>query len=112
MNIAEVKNLSYTYNGRVNALEGINFTVEKGDFTGILGPNGSGKTTLAKIMLGLLRPPTGSVALLGQDINNFTQWQKIGYLEQKNTTPAITPLTAFEVARMGLLSVKKTPRIL
>jgi len=109
--IAEIKNLSYSYNGRAHALENINFTVNNGDFIGILGPNGGGKTTLAKIMLGLLQSQTGSVKMMGQDINNFTQWQKIGYLEQKNTPPGSAPLTAFEVARMGLLSVKKTPRI-
>jgi len=42
--------------GDVPVLDGINLTVEPGDFLGIIGPNGSGKTTLLRIMLGLLEP--------------------------------------------------------
>ena len=107
----DVKNLSFSYTPGQNALENISFTVNKGDFTGILGPNGSGKTTLVKIILGLCAPQSGGVKIDGEDIKNFKAWHKIGYLEQKNTPPPIMPLTAFEVARMGLLSVKKTPKI-
>ena len=111
MSAIEVKNLYYAYTPGQNALEDVSFTVNKGDFTGVLGPNGSGKTTLVKIILGLNVPQNGGVKIDGEDIRNFKAWHKIGYLEQKNTPPMIMPLTAFEVARMGLLSVKKTPKI-
>jgi zinc transport system ATP-binding protein len=110
MNIIEVKNLSFSYNG-APALENISFTIKAGDFTGVLGPNGSGKTTLIKIILGLLKTKQGTVKIMDKDINEFDGWQHIGYLEQKHTSPSLMPLTAFEVARMGLLSSKKTPKI-
>lgn len=110
MDMIKVNNLSFGYNS-APALEDISFNVTKGDFIGILGPNGSGKTTLIKIILGLLKAKKGSVEILGQDINNFTLWSKIGYLEQKNTPPSLMPVTAFDVVRLGLLSTKKMPKI-
>jgi zinc transport system ATP-binding protein len=110
MNIIEVENLSFSYGG-APALENISFTVKQGDFTGVLGPNGGGKTTLIKIMLGLLKSESGRVKIFGKEISGFSEWQKIGYLEQKISPPSLMPLTAFEIARMGLLSSKKTPKI-
>jgi zinc transport system ATP-binding protein len=110
MNIIEVENLSFSYGGAL-ALENISFAVNPGDFTGVLGPNGGGKTTLIKIILGLLKAQAGRVKISGKDIGEFKDWQSIGYLEQKNTPPPLAPLTAFEVARMGLLSAKKPPKI-
>ncbi|MDR0646097.1 MAG: metal ABC transporter ATP-binding protein [Elusimicrobiota bacterium] len=109
MDTIEVKNLSFSY-GAALALENISFAVKQGDFTGVLGPNGGGKTTLIKIVLGLLKAQKGEVKLFGKDINKFDDWVKIGYLEQKNTPSSLMPLTAFEVARLGLLSSKKLPK--
>lgn len=110
MNIIEVKDLSFAYNGE-EVLKNISFEVKRGDFTGLLGPNGSGKTTLIKLVLGLLKAEKGSIKLFGQEIKDFKDWRKIGYLEQKATPPKLMPLTAFDVARLGLLSTKKMPRI-
>lgn len=110
MNIIEVKDLSFAYNGE-EVLKNISFSVKRGDFTGLLGPNGSGKTTLIKLVLGLLKTEKGGVKLFGQDLNRFKDWRKIGYLEQKATPPKLMPLTAFDVARLGLLSTKSMPRI-
>jgi zinc transport system ATP-binding protein len=109
MNIIEIKNLSFSYGGAF-ALENIAFAVKQGDFTGVLGPNGGGKTTLIKIMLGLLKAESGRVKIFDKKISEFRDWQKIGYLEQKNTPSPLMPLTAFEVARFGLLSSKKMPK--
>src|SRR5205823_11159327 len=47
----ELEEVAFSY-GEVRVLDGINLTVEPGDFLGIIGPNGSGKTTLLRIMLG------------------------------------------------------------
>ncbi|MGN0023512.1 MAG: metal ABC transporter ATP-binding protein [Elusimicrobiaceae bacterium] len=110
MDIIEVKNLSFSYNGE-ETLKDISFTVKSGDFTGVLGPNGGGKTTLIKAILGLLPSEKGRIKLFGRDLKHFKDWQKIGYLEQKATPPKLMPLTAFDVARLGLLSSKKMPRI-
>jgi ABC-2 type transport system ATP-binding protein len=53
--------------GRVTAVDGVDLTVEAGDVYGYLGPNGAGKTTTLRILLGLIRPDSGSVRLLGRD---------------------------------------------
>ena len=54
--------------GGVQAVGGVSFSIEEGDFVGLIGPNGAGKTTLIKIIAGLLRPDKGSVQLSGVDV--------------------------------------------
>lgn len=56
--ILECSNLSKRF-GSVNALSGVNLTIEPGRIVGLLGPNGSGKTTLIKLTNGLLTPVRG-----------------------------------------------------
>jgi zinc transport system ATP-binding protein len=100
-NIIEVENISFAYNGG-DVLTNITLDIHQGDYIGIIGPNGAGKTTLFKIMLGLLRPKTGSVKLFEQDINSFRDWQKIGYVPQKVTSfDANFPATVSEVVSMA-----------
>ncbi|MHA1770530.1 MAG: ATP-binding cassette domain-containing protein [Candidatus Thorarchaeota archaeon] len=53
--VIELKNLSHTYRNGTRALDGVSFTVAKGEIVGILGPNGAGKSTLVKAITGLLR---------------------------------------------------------
>ena len=102
--IMEFENVSYSYD-RQPALENVSFSIEKGDFVGVIGPNGSGKTTLVKLMLGLLAPDTGSIRILGKGIREFKDWQKVGYVPQKATNfDQNFPATVFEVASMGRFS--------
>jgi ABC-2 type transport system ATP-binding protein len=53
--------------GRVRAVDGLGFAVERGRIFGLLGPNGAGKTTTAEILAGLVRPDAGRVTVLGLD---------------------------------------------
>jgi ABC-2 type transport system ATP-binding protein len=53
--------------GDIVAVNGVDLTVERGDVFGYLGPNGAGKTTLLRILLGLIRPTSGSAKLFGRD---------------------------------------------
>ncbi|MFZ2205273.1 MAG: metal ABC transporter ATP-binding protein [Candidatus Magasanikiibacteriota bacterium] len=100
-NIIEVKNIFFSYN-KEEVIRDISFDVHQGDYLGMIGPNGAGKTTLLKIMLGLLVAGSGSVKLFGQDIKNFKDWQKIGYVPQKATSFDINfPATVKEVVLMG-----------
>ncbi len=54
--------------GRVQALSGVSFAVEEGEFFGLLGPNGAGKTTLISIAAGLTRADAGTTRILGHDV--------------------------------------------
>ena len=54
--------------GSLTAVDGISFTVKRGEIFGILGPNGAGKTTTLEIIEGLLKPTQGSVSVLGLNI--------------------------------------------
>lgn len=53
---------------RINSLKDISFTVNKGEFIGVIGPNGSGKSTLMKIILGLYSPTSGTVIVRGKHV--------------------------------------------
>jgi len=66
--LIEVRGLAYRYPESEQALRGVNLSVPRGEFYALLGPNGSGKTTLAHHLIGLKRPPRGSVFLDGQDV--------------------------------------------
>ncbi len=94
-------NFAYT---RVPVLENISFTVQSGDYVGLIGPNGGGKTTLLKVLLGLEKAK-GEVRLFGTPLAHFTDWHKIGYLAQKSpVAQSRFPISAEEVVLMGLPS--------
>ncbi|SDK02286.1 metal ABC transporter ATP-binding protein [Natronincola ferrireducens] len=80
--IAEVKDLSFQYD-TIPILTNVNFSIQQGDFMGIVGPNGSAKSTLVKLLLGLLKPQQGKIYLMGRPIEAFRQWHKIGYISQR-----------------------------
>ncbi len=98
----ELEDVEFGY-GPVPVLEGIDLTVEPGDFLGIIGPNGSGKTTLIRIMLGLVQPTRGSVRLFGHSPAAFRQWGRVGYVPQKAVLDPSLPVTVREVVATGLL---------
>ena len=76
-----VKNLNKKYN-KILAVKDINFKINKGSIVGLLGPNGCGKTTTIGMMLGLIKPTSGSVFIDGQNIENENNRTKI--LEKVN----------------------------
>jgi ABC-2 type transport system ATP-binding protein len=65
----EIANLSKSYNkGTVKAVDDLSLTVNNGEIFGFLGPNGAGKTTTIKMMVGLLKPDSGTVTINGHSI--------------------------------------------
>ncbi|MBO6052208.1 MAG: ABC transporter ATP-binding protein [Clostridia bacterium] len=71
MELLRIDNLTKVYGtgeNQVRALDGVSFTVEKGEFLAIIGPSGSGKSTLLHILGGVDRPTGGKVWLDGQDV--------------------------------------------
>ena len=99
----ELEGVGVSY-GEVRVLDGINLTVEPGDFLGIIGPNGSGKTTLLRVMLGLLEPQEGSVRLFGQPPSAFREWRRLGYVPQRAALDPSLPVTVWEVVASGLVA--------
>lgn len=100
--LVEIKNLSFRYTGSVKALSQINLTIERADYLGIIGPNGGGKTTLLKLILGLLPSDRGTIKLFGQNIQNFHEWPRVGYVSQKAANfDSLFPATVEEIVLMG-----------
>lgn len=105
-----VENLCFQYQS-VEVLTDISFEISAGDYVGLVGPNGSGKTTLVRALLGVARPASGRIVLFGQDVEQFQDWHKIGYLPQKldGFNPNF-PATVREVVSLGLIAGKPFPR--
>ncbi|WP_222268761.1 ABC transporter ATP-binding protein [Modestobacter marinus] len=68
--------------GRRTAVDGVSFTVARGEVVGLLGPNGAGKTTVIKMLLGLARPDAGEVLLLGRPALDPRGRARVGYLPE------------------------------
>lgn len=66
MNVLEVHSLNKAY-GNLKAVDNVSFSVKAGEVVGLLGPNGAGKTSTISMILGLLEPDSGSIALFGKD---------------------------------------------
>ncbi len=83
----EVKDLykSYDKSGKVNALNGITFTVNDGEIFGVIGPDGAGKSTLFRILASLILPDSGRVTMNGFDVvNDYRKIRQIiGYMPGK-----------------------------
>jgi ABC-2 type transport system ATP-binding protein len=69
---------------RVRAVEGIDLEVRRGQVYGLLGPNGSGKSTTIKMILGLLTPTSGRIAVLGRRPRDVASKRNIGYLPEES----------------------------
>ena len=96
--VLEVKNIWAGYNGTA-ALEDVSLEVAPGEILGIIGPNGSGKSTLFKVILGLLKPWRGEVALF----RGASQSRRslVGYMPQMELVDWDFPVTVGDVALMG-----------
>jgi zinc transport system ATP-binding protein len=99
--VIELRDVSFNYNGNV-VLDGISFSIARGEYLGIIGPNGGGKTTLVRIMLGLVEPDTGEVLLYGRPVREFRSRSMIGYVPQRAAHEEFYfPATVEEVVRSG-----------
>jgi fluoroquinolone transport system ATP-binding protein len=80
MNAIEVRSLSFGYQPTTTTLQGLDFSVQKGEVFGFLGPSGSGKTTTQKILIGLLKGFEGEVKIQGKSIRDwgFDLYETIG----------------------------------
>lgn len=81
MAVIEIKNLKKHF-GSVKAIDGINFSVKKGEIFGFLGPNGAGKSTTIKCLMDFIRPTSGEIKILDRDAKEDSVYlkSKIGFL--------------------------------
>ena len=85
--VVSAENLSKVFHDfwrrpKKRAVDGVSFSIRKGEVFGLLGPNGSGKSTTIKMLLGLLRPTSGTVAIMGGEPSSPAVRARIGYLPE------------------------------
>jgi len=96
-----VEHLSFSYNGAL-VLQDIDFVLRRGVSLGLIGPNGGGKTTLLKLILGQLKPSSGTIRVFGRPPAKLGKLRaKIGYVPQKALFDPAFPATALDVVLMG-----------
>ncbi|WP_068616892.1 metal ABC transporter ATP-binding protein [Paenibacillus tuaregi] len=100
-NILDIEGVSFSYRDQ-KVITDLSFSAKERDFVGVIGSNGTGKTTLLKMIVGLLSPSQGSIRLFGQPIQKFKDWERIGYVPQKNAFNPLFPATVREVVLSGL----------
>jgi zinc/manganese transport system ATP-binding protein len=97
--VLRVEDVSVSLGGR-RVLDEVTFSIEPGDFCGLIGSNGAGKTTLLRVILGLLAPSRGRVTVVGG--THSRREPQIGYVPQKITLEADMPLRARDLVGLGL----------
>jgi len=101
--VLEVDGVSFAF-GRERVLDGIDLAVAPGEFVALAGPNGSGKSTLLRIVLGLLAPAAGRVALFGTPPRDLADRSRVGYVPQRAPVDGQLPVTVEEVVASGRLA--------
>jgi ABC-2 type transport system ATP-binding protein len=101
----ELAGVSKLYGAR-RALDRVNLAVPVGSSVGLLGPNGAGKTTALRLLLGFVRPSTGSVRLRGLDPSDPRSRCSLGYVPERTALPA--RMTVRELLRLhgGLIGLR------
>ncbi len=104
----EIKDLRKYY-GRLPAVDGISFSVSKGEIVGFLGPNGAGKTTSMKVITSYYPPTAGTVTIEGLDVveNSLETRKRIGYLPESN--PLYHDLTVYEYLSL-IADIRQIPQ--
>jgi zinc/manganese transport system ATP-binding protein len=97
--VLEVDGISVSFSGRT-VLDGVSFEIRRGEFTGLIGSNGVGKTTLLRVILGLQRPESGQVRVLGQSLS--AGGGSLGYVPQKVLLDPDIPIRARDLVALGL----------
>ena len=88
MNVIEARDLTRAF-GKTRAVDAVSIDVPQGVVCGLLGPNGAGKSTLLKLLVGHLRPTSGSAAMFGRTVSkpDPALWARIGYVSQQRYLP-------------------------
>ncbi len=106
-NMIEVSDLRKHY-GPIQAVNGISFSIRRGEIVGFLGPNGAGKSTTMKMLTGFLAPTAGEARVAGHDVANepMAVRQAIGYLPED--TPLYKSMTVLEFLQF-IAAIREVP---
>jgi zinc transport system ATP-binding protein len=96
-----IENLSFSYQDCL-VLKDISFEILPGEFVGVIGPNGGGKTTLLKLIMGFLKPKSGSLKIF--DKSPLHERRKISYVPQNLRFDRQFPISVMELVLGGRLS--------
>lgn len=109
MNALEIINLTKIYKNGFKALKGIDFTVKQGDFLALLGPNGAGKSTTIGIICSLINKTSGTVNILGHDLNQQPREAKrnLGIVPQEFNFNVFEPVEEILVNQAGYYGVNR-----
>jgi len=106
--LLEVRDLAFSYKSGIKAIKNISFNVRKGEMVAVIGKNGAGKSTLSKLICGMERPDSGTIAFEGRDITGDTIKERslrIGFAMQNPNHMICRTMIADEVA-LGLKARK------
>lgn len=101
MSIIDVKDISFSYDDKVLALDNVSFSIEEGSYTTIIGHNGSGKSTLAKLLIGLLEAKSGTIHIAGMPLDEEHVYQirkQVGVVFQNPDNQFIGSTVADDIA--------------
>jgi zinc transport system ATP-binding protein len=101
--LVRIVGASYAY-GRDPVLEDVDLSIGSGEFVALVGPNGSGKSTLLRIVVGLLRPVTGTAELFGDDPAKLHARGRLGFVPQRPALGQGVSATVRDIAASGRLT--------
>ena len=109
----EISNLKKTYANKFEALKGISFSVEKGDFIALLGPNGAGKSTTIGVICSLVNKSAGEVKVYGHSIDSELEQAKrcIGLVPQEFNFSQFETCQQIVVNQAGYYGVPRSKAI-
>jgi zinc transport system ATP-binding protein len=99
--LVKLEKCHFSY-GSVKVLQNVNFSVGPRKIVCIVGPNGGGKSTLLKLILGLERPESGKIEVLGKSPKRARE--QVGYMPQQVNFDPLFPISVEEIVRMGRLN--------
>ncbi len=102
--VIQLEHVNFSYSGQPVLID-INLDIKKGEFIGVVGPNAGGKSTLLKLILGLLKPTSGRVTVLGD--RPVVTRRHIGYVPQYPRFARDFPITVEQTVLMARLGMTK-----
>lgn len=106
-NVIEARDLGFDY-GAGWVFHKLNLEIPQGDFVAVIGANGAGKSTLIRMLAHVVPPTTGKIFYYGQPIEQFTRWDKVGYVPQNPAKQQQGfPISVEEVVKLGLVKPRR-----